>query len=80
MVRNIFALYPRLDIRDVLPAIQVPALVLHRRDDRMVRLKMGRYSHRSSRQRLQGTAGWSDVHGWADSSWDAMRMRMSSRP
>src|ERR1700751_4623649 len=43
MVRNIFALYPQLDIRDVLPAIQVPTLVLHRRDDRMVRLEMARY-------------------------------------
>lgn len=43
MVRNIFALYPQLDIRDVLPAIQVPTLVLHRRDDRMVKLEMGRY-------------------------------------
>jgi pimeloyl-ACP methyl ester carboxylesterase/plasmid stabilization system protein ParE len=43
MVRNIFALYPQLDIRDVLPAIQVPTLVLHRRDDRMVALEMGRY-------------------------------------
>jgi pimeloyl-ACP methyl ester carboxylesterase len=43
MVRNIFALYPKLDIRDVLPAIKVPTLVLHRRDDRMVRLEMGRY-------------------------------------
>src|SRR6185295_18834390 len=36
MVRNIFALYPQLDIREVLPAIHVPTLVLHRRDDRMV--------------------------------------------
>ena len=43
MVRNIFALYPQLDIRDVLPAIQVPTLVLHRRTDRMVWLEMGRY-------------------------------------
>lgn len=43
MVRNIFALYPKLDIRDVLPAIQVPTLVVHRRNDRMVRLEMGRY-------------------------------------
>jgi pimeloyl-ACP methyl ester carboxylesterase len=43
MVRNIFALYPVLDIRNVLPAIQVPTLVLHRREDRMVRLEMGRY-------------------------------------
>ena len=43
MVRNIFALYPKMDIRDVLPTIQVPTLVLHRRDDRMVALEMGRY-------------------------------------
>lgn len=43
MVANIFALYPQLDIRDVLPAIRVPTLVLHRRDDRAVRLEMGRY-------------------------------------
>lgn len=43
MVRNIFALYPQLDIRDVLPAIQVPTLVVHRRHDKMVRLEMGRY-------------------------------------
>ena len=43
MVRNIFALYPKMDIRDVLPSIQVPTLVLHRRDDRMVSVDMGRY-------------------------------------
>jgi class 3 adenylate cyclase len=43
MVRNIFALYPRLDIREVLPAIQAPTLVLHRRGDRMVDIEMGRY-------------------------------------
>ena len=43
MVRNIFALYPQMDIRDVLPTIQVPTLVLHRRDDRMVTIEMGRY-------------------------------------
>jgi class 3 adenylate cyclase len=43
MVRNIFALYPQLDIRGVLPGIPVPTLVLHRRDDRMVRIEMGRY-------------------------------------
>jgi pimeloyl-ACP methyl ester carboxylesterase len=43
MVGNIFALYPQLDIRDVAPAIRVPTLVLHRRDDKMVSLEMGRY-------------------------------------
>src|ERR1700756_1269296 len=48
MVRNIFALYPQLDIRDVLPAIQVPTLVLHRRDDRMVSLRLGANSPTAS--------------------------------
>jgi pimeloyl-ACP methyl ester carboxylesterase len=43
MVRNIFALYPQMDTRDVLPTIQVPTLVLHRRNDRMVDVSMGRY-------------------------------------
>jgi class 3 adenylate cyclase len=43
MVRNIFALYPRLDIREVLPTIQAPTLVLHRRGDRMVDIDLGRY-------------------------------------
>ena len=43
MVRNIFGLYPELDIRQVLPVIQAPTLVLHRRDDRMINVEMGRY-------------------------------------
>jgi class 3 adenylate cyclase len=43
MVRAIFALYPDIDIRDALPIVQAPTLVLHRRDDRMVNLDMGRY-------------------------------------
>jgi pimeloyl-ACP methyl ester carboxylesterase len=43
MVRNIFALYPQTDIREVLPTIQAPTLVLHRRDDRMVNVELGRY-------------------------------------
>src|ERR1700730_6654928 len=43
MVRNIFALYPQMDIRDVLPTIQAPTLVLHRRGDRMVSIELGRY-------------------------------------
>jgi len=43
MVRGIFALYPDIDIRHVLPSIQAPTLVLHRRDDLMINLGMGRY-------------------------------------
>jgi pimeloyl-ACP methyl ester carboxylesterase len=43
MVRNIFALYPRVDCREVLPTIQAPTLVVHRRGDRMVNIELGRY-------------------------------------
>ncbi len=43
MVRNIFALYPQVDIRDVLPTIQAPTLVLNRRNDRMVNIELARY-------------------------------------
>ncbi len=43
MVHNIFSLYPKLDIREVLPAIQAPTLVLHRRGDRMIDVAMARY-------------------------------------
>src|SRR3546814_21117046 len=37
------ALYPAIDIRHVLPTIQAPTLVLHRRGDRMINIGMGRY-------------------------------------
>jgi pimeloyl-ACP methyl ester carboxylesterase len=43
MVKKIFALYPDIDIREALPTIRVPTRVLHRRDDRMINLEMGRY-------------------------------------
>jgi class 3 adenylate cyclase len=43
MVRSIFALYPDMDIRDVLPTIHVPTLVVHRRGDRMISIELGRY-------------------------------------
>jgi pimeloyl-ACP methyl ester carboxylesterase len=36
-------LYREMDVRAILPAIDVPALVLHRRDDRMVPAAQGRY-------------------------------------
>jgi pimeloyl-ACP methyl ester carboxylesterase len=36
-------LYRELDARDVLPTIGVPALVLHRRDDRVVSFRQGQY-------------------------------------
>jgi class 3 adenylate cyclase len=32
-----------LDVRDVLPSIQAPTLVIHRRGDRMIRVEHGRY-------------------------------------
>jgi pimeloyl-ACP methyl ester carboxylesterase len=43
MVQSIFALYPDMDIRDVLPTIHVPTLVVHRRGDRMISIELGRY-------------------------------------
>jgi class 3 adenylate cyclase len=36
-------LYRQIDVRDILPAIGVPTLVLQRRGDRMVRPRQGRY-------------------------------------
>lgn len=42
-VRAVYGSYPEMDVRGVLPAISVPTLVLHRRDDRMVPVEMGRY-------------------------------------
>jgi class 3 adenylate cyclase len=39
----LLTLYKELDVRDVLDAISVPTLVLHRTGDRVVRLAAGRY-------------------------------------
>jgi pimeloyl-ACP methyl ester carboxylesterase len=43
MVRAIFGLYPSIDVRQSLPLIQAPTLVLHRQGDRMVPIDLGRY-------------------------------------
>jgi class 3 adenylate cyclase len=43
MARTLFASYADLDARCLLPTIQTPALVLHRRGDGLVPLAMGRY-------------------------------------
>ena len=43
MARDLFAAYADLDARTLVPTIAVPALVLHRRDDRMVPPAIGRY-------------------------------------
>jgi pimeloyl-ACP methyl ester carboxylesterase len=43
MAHKVLALYPQIDIRAALGTIGVPTLVLHRRDDRMVNVAMGRY-------------------------------------
>jgi class 3 adenylate cyclase len=43
MVAPIFETINRLDVRDVLPAIRVPTLVLHRRDDRLIDVANARY-------------------------------------
>jgi class 3 adenylate cyclase len=41
MVRKIFEMFLDIDVRAVLPTIQVPALVLHRRHDRVVNRRAG---------------------------------------
>jgi pimeloyl-ACP methyl ester carboxylesterase len=43
MARRMFELYPHIDLRDVLPTIRVPTLVMHRRDDRMIPFGIGQY-------------------------------------
>ncbi|MGY1781733.1 adenylate/guanylate cyclase domain-containing protein [Geodermatophilus sp. SYSU D01036] len=43
MARRMFELYPHIDLRDVLPTIRVPTLVLHRRGDLMIPIGIGRY-------------------------------------
>lgn len=41
MVRQIFEMFLDIDVRDILPTIRVPTLVLHRRSDRVVNRRAG---------------------------------------
>lgn len=41
--RPIFEMIAQIDIRDVLPAIRVPTLVMHRTDDHWVNVELGRW-------------------------------------
>ena len=43
MVSQIFEMFLDIDVRDVLPAIHVPTLVTHRRGDRVVNVRAGRW-------------------------------------
>jgi pimeloyl-ACP methyl ester carboxylesterase len=43
MVRNLFRLYPEIDIRGILPSIRAETLVLHRAGDRIVPVECGIY-------------------------------------
>jgi pimeloyl-ACP methyl ester carboxylesterase len=43
MARKLFDMYSEVDVRDILGAIHVPTLVLHRRGDRLLRVEVGRY-------------------------------------
>jgi pimeloyl-ACP methyl ester carboxylesterase len=43
MARQLFSTYAHLDVRDILDAIHVPTLVIHRRGDRVMDLAHGRY-------------------------------------
>ena len=42
MVRKLVEMEPQVDVRTVLPTIRVPTLVLHRRDDPLVDIELGR--------------------------------------
>jgi pimeloyl-ACP methyl ester carboxylesterase len=42
-MRGVFAVLRDMDVRDLLPKIRVPTVILHRRDDRAVRLGAGRH-------------------------------------
>ena len=43
VARAFFRLVAELDVRDILPAVRVPTLVLHRLGDRYIRVGQGRY-------------------------------------
>ena len=57
MARDLMLMNAQLDVRDLLPAIHSPTLVLHRSDDRWVEVGNGRYlaGHRV-RSEFRGTA------------------------
>ena len=42
-IRRIFKLIGEFDVRDVLPSIRVPTLVMHRRDDSFIKIEHSRY-------------------------------------
>jgi len=42
-LRDIFVMFLDIDVRDILPVIRVPTLVLHRHGDRAVNVRAGRY-------------------------------------
>lgn len=43
MIASVSAMFYDTDVRSVLPTVQVPTLVLHRRGDRLVNVRSGRY-------------------------------------
>jgi pimeloyl-ACP methyl ester carboxylesterase len=43
MARKLFDMYAEIDLRDILGAIRVPTLVLHRRADHLIRIEVARY-------------------------------------
>jgi class 3 adenylate cyclase len=42
-IRRIFKLIGEIDVRDILPSIRVPTLVMHRRDDSFIKIEHSRY-------------------------------------
>ena len=71
MVRDLFRLYPEIDIRDILPAIRAETLVLHRTGDQAVPVACGRYlAEHIPGARYVGLEG--DDHMWVAGNTDAL--------
>jgi class 3 adenylate cyclase len=66
MVRKILDLAMRMDLRDVLPAIRVPTLVIHRTDDALVPVEEGRAAAALIPDARFVEVSGGDAYGWLD--------------
>jgi class 3 adenylate cyclase len=73
MVRKIFRMALESDVRDILPSVRVPTLVLHRRDDSLVPIERGRelanLIPNARMVELEGRDPWpfvGDLQSWMD--------------
>jgi class 3 adenylate cyclase len=67
-IKRIFDLIGKFDVRDVLPSIRVPTLVLHRRDDSFIKIEHSRYmAERIPGAQLVELAGGDNMFSIGDS-------------